>query len=403
MKLLKKLISATMVLTLSVASVPVASSALSVNTDFSFVKNQSAEDKPDISGSVDFSNAETAAVYVRECFRNRETKFVFSLPFSVDYKESFYDVMLMAVEETYNSDEGDYIKYGINSILCEGDYDGMKYYYCMTVKYFSNAEQEKYVTEKVEQIINSLALDGKNDYEKVSAIYEYVINNVVYDFSDDEDNKVRYSAYGALYNGKAVCQGFSQLFYRLVKEAGLSCRIISGVADDGGHAWNIVSIDGIYYLTDSTWDIYNDKISECDYFMKGTADFDEADENRFHKASGYDDENFIITDFTTDEFKAMYPVAEYAFNANDGQKGYSLGDVNGDGHIDSADASDVLNGYANLVIYGVSRMSAAAELAADINTDKAVDSTDASAILEYYGYTSTGGELSIEDYVKKVK
>ncbi len=403
MKLLKRMISAAMVLAMTAAAVPVTSSALSVNADFSFVKQYSAENKPDISGSVNFANVETAAVYVRECFRTRETKFVFSLPFDIDYEDAFHEVMLMAVEETYNSDEGDYLKYDINSFLCEGYYDGFRYYYCVNVKYFSNAEQEKYVTEKVEQIVESLEFEGKTDYEKVSAIYEYIINNVSYDFSDDEVDKVRYSAYGALHNGMAVCQGFSQLFYRLAKEAGLSCRIISGMADDGGHAWNIVSIDGIYYLSDSTWDIYNDEISECDYFMKGTADFDEADEKRFHEASGYDDENFIITDFTTDEFKAMYPIAEYAFNAADRQKGYTLGDVNGDGHIDSADASDALNGYANLTIYGVSRMSAAAELAADINTDKAVDSTDASAILEYYGYTSTGGELSIEDYIKKVK
>ncbi len=398
MKLLKRMISAAMVLAMTAAVVPVTSSALTIRTDFSF------ENKFEIGEeSADFVNAESAAVYVRERFRTRDTKFVFSLPVSYDYEKAFHDVMLMAVEETYNSDEGDYIKYDINSIYCEGDYDGKKYYYYITMKYYTTSEQELYVNQRVTQVIKSLDLDEKDNYEKIAAIYEYIINNVEYDYSEDESNKERFSAYGALHNGKAVCQGFSQLFYRLAKEAGLPCRIISGMADDGGHAWNIVAIDGIYYLADATWDVFSENISDCNYFMKGTMDFDEYDRAKFHTASGADEDNFIITDFTTDEFKEVYPLAKYAFNAADRQKGYTLGDVNRDGHVDSADASDVLNGYANLTIFGVSRMSAAAELSADINIDKTIDSTDASAILEYYGYASTGGKLSIEDYIKKVK
>jgi hypothetical protein len=226
---------------------------------------------------------------------------------------------------------------------------------------------------------------------------------VEYDYSEGNENKAKFSAYGALYNGKAVCQGFSQLFYRLAKEAGISCRIISGMDTDGGHAWNIAAIDGVYYLCDSTWDIFYDEVSDCDYFLKGYEDFDEADREKTHIASGEDENNFIITDFTSDEFKTNYPISKNAFDAENRQKGFTLGDVNIDGTVDSTDASLILNSYANLTIYGFSRINAAQELAADVNCDDSIDSVDASVVLAYYGYVSTGGNDSLENFIKKVK
>lgn len=397
MKLMKKLVAAAMAVTVMAAAVPVNSSAFKIKTDFSYQKTAVAEK------GENFENIETAAKYVRECFRTRNKEFVFSLPVTFDYEKSFHDVMLLAIEETYNSDEGDYIKYDINSIYCEGDYDGVNYYYNIAVGYYTSAKQEKYVDEKIAEILASLDLDNLDDYGKISAIYEYIINNVEYDYSEGNENKAKFSAYGALYNGKAVCQGFSQLFYRLAKEAGISCRIISGMDTDGGHAWNIAAIDGVYYLCDSTWDIFYDEVSDCDYFLKGYEDFDEADREKAHIASGEDENNFIITDFTSDEFKTNYPISKNAFDAENRQKGFTLGDVNIDGTVDSTDASLILNSYANLTIYGFSRINAAQELAADVNCDDSIDSVDASVVLAYYGYVSTGGNDSLENFIKKVK
>lgn len=398
MKLWKSLVSAAMALTMVGAVVPASTSAFTVTTDISPVR---VVENADISQTAEsFDTVEAAARYVRECIRTRDTEFVYSLPASLDYEKTFHDVMLGAVEETYNADEGDYIKYDISSVYCKGKYDGVRYYYYITMEYYTTSLQEQYVDNKVKQLISTLDLESKDDYGKICAIYEYIINNVGYDYNEDEENKERFSAYGALHNGKAVCQGFSQLFYRLAKEVGVPCRIISGTAD-GGHAWNIAAVDGIYYLVDSTWDIFSDNVSQCDYFMKGSLDFDDADPEKPHIASGADPDNFILTDFSTAEFKAEYPVADYAFDANDRKKGYVLGDVNNDEVIDSADASVILSAYANLSIYGVSYISAAQELAADVNMNNTIDSTDASVVMEYYGYVSTGGELPFTDFLRR--
>ncbi len=396
MKFTKRLATTFMAAAVMTAAVPAYSSAIEVSTDLSFENTVAA------SASKNCRDVEEAAVYVRECLRERKPYFVFSLPVSFDYKKDFSEVMLKAVEETYNSDEGDYIIYDVNKVNCAGDCDGKYYYYKLTVNYFTNTEQEKYVSERVDEIIDSLDIEKLDDYGKISAIYEYIINNVEYDYSEEDVRKEKRSAYGALYNGQAVCQGFSLLFYRLAKEAGLHCRIISGMDNQGGHAWNIISIDGLYYLCDSTWDINSDEISDCKYFMKGTEDFDSWDVERKHIASGEDEDKFILPDYTSDEFLEEYPISEYAFDINNKKAGYVLGDVDADGAINSVDASKILEAYTNLSVLGISRLSAAQELVADVNEDDVIDASDASAVLAYYSFISTGGDDSLEDFIKKV-
>lgn len=75
------------------------------------------------------------------------------------------------------------------------------------------------------------------------------------------------------------------------------------------------------------------------------------------------------------------------------------GDVNGDGVVDSADASEVLLIYAGASTGG-GDVPADIKDAADINGDGLVDSADASLILEYYAYVSTGGTDTPDEYFK---
>lgn len=69
-------------------------------------------------------------------------------------------------------------------------------------------------------------------------------------------------------------------------------------------------------------------------------------------------------------------------------KELSLGDVNGDGYVNSVDASYVLSAYA---AYSTDKdiLTDAQKKAADINEDGSIDSVDASVILSYYCYIST--------------
>lgn len=67
-----------------------------------------------------------------------------------------------------------------------------------------------------------------------------------------------------------------------------------------------------------------------------------------------------------------------------------LGDVNGDGMIDSTDASDVLAEYSRIQTGAGATFTSAQVIAADVNMDGSIDSSDASKILAYYSDVSTG-------------
>ena len=136
--------------------------------------------------------------------------------------------------------------------------------------WYAKKEQEQQLTSYIQStILPQLALDGKTTYQKVKAIYDWITRNVRYDEKNKDDNSyyLKYTAYAAAINKEAVCQGYTNLFYRLANDAGIDCRIITG----GNHAWNIVRMDdGKYYCMDATWD---EGRSSYSYFLKGWPEF----------------------------------------------------------------------------------------------------------------------------------
>lgn len=70
---------------------------------------------------------------------------------------------------------------------------------------------------------------------------------------------------------KAVCQGYTNLFYRLALEAGLDARIITGYGNSGMRGWNIVKIGDAYYNLDATWDCMHREGYR--YFLQCDKDF----------------------------------------------------------------------------------------------------------------------------------
>lgn len=217
------------------------------------------------------SGLEEASSYLREriCSYDKKIKLSFALDKQPDFEELTEDLRWMTCKHTGKPTEGDYILYQTGFEYSAEIYqDGDSYLYYMTVTpiYFMTKEQEEKVTEKVSKLLKSLKLDGKTNYEKVKLIYDYIVENVSYDReSDKRDGYIAYSAYAALIEGKAVCQGYANLLYRLCLESGIDCRIVSGSCDGEGHAWNIIRIGDYYYHADATWDAVRKKY---EYFLK---------------------------------------------------------------------------------------------------------------------------------------
>lgn len=145
--------------------------------------------------------------------------------------------------------EGDFLRYestGNSYYVTEHSREGNKHWLTIffTANYFQSSARNNTLNNKVKEIISSLNLNGKSDYEKALAIYSYVCKNVNYDLAYEQvpagtqDYNDLYSAYGALVNNKAVCQGFALAMYRLLLEAGIENQLIA----DNNHIWNAVKL-----------------------------------------------------------------------------------------------------------------------------------------------------------------
>ncbi len=77
----------------------------------------------------------------------------------------------------------------------------------------------------------------------------------------------------------------------------------------------------------------------------------------------------------------------------------SLGDINGDGAVDAADAARILMAAAAMGSGADSGFTDAQKANADLNIDGVFDSIDASLILQYAAYTGSGGTMSLTDYL----
>ena len=257
-----------------------------------------------------FSDYDSAVSYLRKQMVSRETEITLNFPASwfTSHKDGLYWDLLydaMKCDDSSTGQEGDALLYGYAG--CNVSYSTAGYIK-YTMAYHSNAEQEAKLTEAVAAAMAKLQLNGLSEAKKITKIHDYICNHVDYAYNSTEEQI--YTAYGALCTGKAVCQGYAVLFYRLCKEAGLSVRIISGTGNGGPHAWNIVRIGSKYYNVDCTWDgqgaaTYNN------FLLKSEADFS----NHTRKSWKVVGNHYLY--YTSAEFNAQYPMTEKSWDESD--------------------------------------------------------------------------------------
>lgn len=158
----------------------------------------------------------------------------------------------------------------------------------------SQAENLKQIYDNAKDALSYIVSDEMSEYEKVHAIYDYIIYNVRYDHdcANAEDayvsgnlslnEKMKY--YGYYLEGifldkfykkdmHAVCDGKSKAFVLMCGIEGITAVRISGEASSdgknfGGHAWNKVLLDlngtgdKEWYFVDTTWGDVGDNSKE---------------------------------------------------------------------------------------------------------------------------------------------
>ena len=353
---------------------------------------------PQISQNCVFSSTDDAAQQMRAYLKEHSSDFEIEISANVAPKETVGQIMVYkAFDETGIGSEGDYLRFAVKKLNCKIYLKSTSYRLVYHIDYYTTAEEEAKLTQKTDELLASLHTDGLSDYNKALLLYRYVTSTLTY--SSDISDKYAYTAYGAVENGNAVCQGVAQLLYRLYNDSGMECRIIAGVARDSEgvradsyHVWLLTKIDGKYYLSDPTWDLtaVNDNFR---YFLKGSDEFNNVS-NMKHIPQN--DNGLTFPEYNSDEFLSAYPVNA----ANAPQPKCTNGDIDGDGSINALDASFILSDYSRFSVSGMSALTIPQKSCADVNNDNRVNAVDASCILGYYAYSSCGGKDSIDNYIK---
>ncbi|OBZ13482.1 transglutaminase domain-containing protein [Bacillus sp. FJAT-26390] len=143
----------------------------------------------------------------------------------------------------------DYSAYILESYIYTIRSWGNKSTIALEARYRETPEQTAAVDRAVAKALQEIIEPGMNDHEKIKAIHDWIVSHVEYDQS-----LKHYTAYDAITLGETVCQGYSLLGYKMLKEAGITVLIAEGTVNTGEHAWNMVQLGGVWYHLDLTWD-----------------------------------------------------------------------------------------------------------------------------------------------------
>ena len=105
------------------------------------------------------------------------------------------------------------------------------------------------VVKKAAEICSGL----KGDVEKVSAVYQWIINNISYDTEKAQSVKTGYlpDPDSTLSSGKGICFDYAALMAAMLRSQGAATKLICGTvsAADLNHAWNEVYLEGTGWVT----------------------------------------------------------------------------------------------------------------------------------------------------------
>ncbi len=179
-----------------------------------------------------------------------QTSFSFYCPH--EYEACLEDIKKLANDRETLSNINNYV-HPFNSFLhIETEYDSLGKVFIKTVKSYTT-EQMALIKEKVDQIYSSLYNPNASTEDNIRIFHDYIINNAKYDSNRSDYGDTTYHsdiAYGPLFEGYAICGGYTDLMSLFLEKMKVKNYKISS----NNHIWNAVQLGNTWYHLDLTWD-----------------------------------------------------------------------------------------------------------------------------------------------------
>lgn len=143
---------------------------------------------------------------------------------------------------------------------------GTDYYNTFCLVYSMNAAERAAATEKLETLLSQWDAEYRDkglsagDFETELFYHDKLMQACTYaEEAAALDNPVSrypnaFTAYGALVEGRAVCEGYARAMQLLLHRVDIPCTLVTGFDDkNASHMWNMVTVSGRNYHLDPTW------------------------------------------------------------------------------------------------------------------------------------------------------
>ena len=209
--------------------------------DFSFVQN-----------TEDFepNNKQDIINIFYTALNSGEDSFTFYCP--KEYKDCIKEVDNLAKDQEELSDINNYV-HPFNSFAnIKTIYDSSGKVTITFNKTYTQPEIDV-ISEKVDELYPTLVSENNDLTTNIRNIHDYIINNTKYDSDRTDNNVINYksdTAYGPLFQGYAICGGYTDLMEIFLFKMNVKCFKVSS----NEHIWNAVYVNDKWLNLDLTWD-----------------------------------------------------------------------------------------------------------------------------------------------------
>jgi hypothetical protein len=186
---------------------------------------------------------------------------------------------------------------------------------CYDSSYYTSSNVQGYYNNLMSALAQ-VPVDLSNRYNFIKSVHDYLAETIYYPNLDSLDYQMSaHDAYGALVEGRAVCQGYSDAIKLLCDHYNIPCVCIPGTSNGGGHMWNAVQMDdGKWYFIDCTWDDQESR-TYYDFFLVGSQST-----NTYFGGLAFSKEHVNDTDMPM-----PLPLLDYATNAYNRNQNHNTG------------------------------------------------------------------------------